>query len=168
MRIAGCAMLVAGLAACAQVYEPAIDFKGVDPDKYRADLAQCRKQVETAYPIGEALGGAIIGAAAGAAIGSAVGASSATISAATGAARGAAIGGGFGFVAGTTYGSLDEIKDLENCLRRRGYKVERWAAFPSPAPTPGSWFSPSDVTPWLASSSPPPQQPTARAGGRKK
>jgi hypothetical protein len=123
MRGILCAIIVLTLAACAQTYEPVVDLKGVDQNKYQADLAECRAYAEKVSPVGEAATGAVLGAALGAGIGAIAGAAGGDVS--TGAGYGAAIGGTAGLAGGGAHGVSGQIEVINNCLRGRGYKVLR-------------------------------------------
>ncbi|HEU0118655.1 MAG TPA: glycine zipper family protein [Alphaproteobacteria bacterium] len=109
------------LSACADSYQPVVDMKHVDPNKYQADLAECRQyanQVDVAGDAGtDALVGAGIGAAGGAVLGAITGS----------AGMGAAIGAAGGGIAGGTGGGLNsgqrQKNIINNCLKGRGYKV---------------------------------------------
>ncbi|MBT8081964.1 MAG: glycine zipper family protein [Gammaproteobacteria bacterium] len=106
-------MLATGLAGCAAHPDPIVDTKGVDPQKFAADWADCEAYSEEIV-IGT---GAAKGAAVGAAVGAAAGAihGDAGESAATGALYG-----------GTRSGLMadrDKQKVFKRCLRGRGYRV---------------------------------------------
>ncbi|MFQ5617977.1 MAG: hypothetical protein ACE5FR_03310 [Rhodospirillales bacterium] len=119
LAMSAAACLVA--AGCAQSYRPAVDIKGADQAKYEADLAECRNQAEqsvaAAPPV---VGGAILLALVGAALGlSATG----PFDGGTGAAIGAAAGGAAGAALGGVVVSSRQTKEIDGCLRLRGYTV---------------------------------------------
>jgi hypothetical protein len=103
------------LSACA--YRPIIDPKtSAHPERFDADLAECRQYAEQAPAAGKVAGGAGIGAAIGAGFAVATGHSDAAGRAAGG---GAVIGGAKGAGA-----SGDEKRMIvRNCLKGRGYAV---------------------------------------------
>jgi outer membrane lipoprotein SlyB len=113
--------LVAGLAGCAQSYQPVVDPKGVDNAKYQQDLAECRQLAEQVNPYERAAVGTAIGAIGGAALGAVTGAvvgspgAGAAIGAGAGGLTGAAVGGGTGVE--------QQKKIIDNCLKNRGYAV---------------------------------------------
>jgi hypothetical protein len=113
--------LAAGLAACAQSYQPVIDPKGVDYGKYQQDLAECRQLAEQVNPYERGAIGTLLGAAGGAALGAVTGA--AVGSPGTGAAIGAGAGGLTGAAVGGGTGVEQQKKIIDNCLRNRGYAV---------------------------------------------
>jgi hypothetical protein len=113
--------LAAGLAGCAQSYQPVVDPKGVDNAKYQQDLAECRQLAEQVNPYERAAVGTAIGAIGGAALGAVTGAvvgspgAGAAIGAGAGGLTGAAVGGGGGVE--------QQKKIIDNCLKNRGYAV---------------------------------------------
>ena len=103
------------LAGCASG-GPIVDMKGVDPQKYRQDLAECESYADQVAVGGKAATGAAVGAVVGAAVGAAVG-NSRTAQRSAGA--GAVIGG----AKGTGRGVRERKHVVRNCLRNRGYAV---------------------------------------------
>ncbi len=102
------------LSACAS-YQPVVDMKGVKPEKYQKDLAECQNYAMQVDPANQALAGALIGAALGAAMVGSFDDSYALSGAGTGAVAGAA--------AGTGKGAQDQVTIINNCMKGRGYKV---------------------------------------------
>ncbi len=107
------------LGACASHQrpgEPIVDRKGVDPNAYQQDLAECRTYADE-VAIGARVG---TGAAAGAVVGGLIGA-------AVGNSRTAQKVAGAGAVHGGARGGIDGMRErstvVKNCLRQRGYKV---------------------------------------------
>ena len=109
------------LAACATTYQPIIDTKGLDIQKYNQDLAECRVLADQVDVVEDGATDALIGAGFGAAAGAALGAL--TGNAGMGAATGAAVGGFGGGGAGALTSSQRKQKVLNNCLTSRGYKI---------------------------------------------
>ena len=109
-------LLMFMLAGCA--YKPVIDAKtSAHPERYDADLAECRELAKQgANPGGSAAGGALIGAGVGAAFAAATGNRDAAGRAAGG---GAVLGGAKG--AGT--GADEQRTIVRNCMNGRGYRV---------------------------------------------
>jgi outer membrane lipoprotein SlyB len=109
------------LAGCAHGYEPIVDMKGVDPVRYKADLAECRDYAGQVGVGGETArsgaGGALLGGALGA-IADAFGGD-----AGSGAALGAGLGGVTGSAGGAGHGVDRQEQVIRNCLRNRGYAV---------------------------------------------
>jgi outer membrane lipoprotein SlyB len=106
-------------AGCAS--DPIVDMKGVDQERYRQDLAECRDYADQVDVARSAGGGALLGAAGGAAVGAVIGAI--TGSPGTGAAVGAGGGGTSGLFAGGAGGQRKKERVVRNCLRERGYPV---------------------------------------------
>lgn len=96
-------------------YRPIIDAKGVDLNRYEADLADCQSYARQASGAGKS---AVGGAAAGGAVG-VVGSAISGGNVAKSAGMGALIGGLLGAGAGET--AQREI--IQKCLAGRGYKV---------------------------------------------
>lgn len=102
------------ISACAARREVIIDPKGVDMQRYEADLADCRqvaRQVQSSAG-GKALGGAVVGGLVGAVIGN-------RHTAETGAKLGA--------IGGASRGGQETHQErllvMKNCMRDRGYRV---------------------------------------------
>ena len=111
----GTALILLLLTGCAS-NGPIVDMKGVDPQKYRQDLAECESYADQVAVGGKAATGAAVGAVVGAAVGAAVG-NSRTAERSAGA--GAVIGG----AKGTGRGVRERKQVVRNCLRNRGYAV---------------------------------------------
>ena len=111
--VASFALLV---ASCAN-YRPLIDSRGVDMNKYEADLRDCQQYAQqVAGPGTQAAVGAGIGAALGYALSRAAGSNydhgaNARVGAVAGAAGGAA------------HGAESEISVIRRCMSGRGYNV---------------------------------------------
>ena len=104
------------LSSCAGAnYRPIVDNKGVDLNKYEADLKECQAYAQQAMGAGE---GAAIGGAAGAGLGAILGAI-----AGASKMRSAGIGGVTGVVAGGAHGEKGQHEVINRCLIGRGYKV---------------------------------------------
>ncbi len=114
-------MVTTLLAGCAHSYQPVVDMKGVNQQKYQQDLAECRQYADQINPVQDAGLDALIGAAGGAALGAATGA--AFGSPAYGAAAGAAAGGIGGAAYGGVGGAEKQKSIINRCLQGRGYKV---------------------------------------------
>ncbi|MFY9287351.1 MAG: glycine zipper family protein [Alphaproteobacteria bacterium] len=110
------------LSACASTsYNPVIDTKKVNMDKYQNDLAECRRLADQVDVAGDTATDTAIGAVAGAAGGALLGAI--TGNAGTGAAIGAAAGGLGGAGTGAISSNQRQKNIINNCLKGRGYKV---------------------------------------------
>ncbi len=112
---------VALLAGCATTYQPIIDTKGLNVQKYNQDLAECRILADQVDVLEDGATDALIGAGIGAAAGAALGAL--TGNAGMGAATGAAVGGFGGGGGGALTSSQRKQKVLNNCLTSRGYRI---------------------------------------------
>ncbi len=84
------------LTACAGSYQPVVDMKGVSPDQYQRDLAECRGYADQVDAAGAGAKDTLLGAGLGAAAGAALGAISGN--AGGGALIGTTIGGLVGVV----------------------------------------------------------------------
>jgi outer membrane lipoprotein SlyB len=105
-------LLAAGCAA----RSPIVDMKGVDEQRYQADLAECREYAKQAPGAGGgAAGGALVGAGVGYVLGQAVGARDPSA-----IGRGGAVVGG---AKGAGRGAQSRRQVVANCLKGRGYKV---------------------------------------------
>jgi len=108
------------LAGCASTgtgsnFRPIVDNKGVDLNRYEADLLECQAYAKNTANAGKSgAGGAAVGAALGLAL-ALIGGDKKLASAGTGAV----IGGAAGAAAGE--GSQRDI--IRTCLTGRGYKV---------------------------------------------
>ncbi len=109
------------LAGCAHSYEPVVDLKHVDQEKYQQDLNECRSYADKVDPLSDAGTHALIGGAFGAALGAATGA--VVGNAGAGAALGAAAGGIGGAGEGGLTGAQRQKSIINKCLSGRGYKV---------------------------------------------
>lgn len=108
------------LAGCATTgtgsnFRPIVDNKGVDLNRYEADLQECQAYAKSTPNAGKSAAG---GAAAGAALGLALALIGGDKKLAS-AGAGAVVGGAVGASAGE--GSQRNI--IKNCLKGRGYKV---------------------------------------------
>lgn len=105
--------LFAGLVACAAHPDPIVDMKGVNPDQFAQDWADCEgysEQIEISK-----------GAAKGAGAGGAVGAVGGAIHDDVG--RGAATGALIGATRSGLKADREKQQVFKRCLRGRGYKV---------------------------------------------
>ena len=103
------------LAGCTYYGDPIVDTKGVDPDQYARDLAECeayRDEVESEKKVAT-------GAVSGAVIWGAIGA----IFDSTAAAQGAGAGAIGGAAQGGNDASQTRHQVVTRCLRNRGYSV---------------------------------------------
>jgi hypothetical protein len=101
------------LAGCIAHPEPIVDLKGVDPEVYEADRAECQAyadQVSLAR-------GSAKGAATGAVIGAATGAITGDV------AQGAGYGGVYGGTQTGVNAEREKQRVFTRCLRGRGYRV---------------------------------------------
>ena len=114
MRIAVITTLLSILVAgCAANPKPIIDTKGVDPELYAQDMAECEVYTEEVI----IAAGAAKGAAAGAAVGAATGAVTGDVG------RSAALGGIYGGTRSALDGDREQQRIWKNCMRGRGYRV---------------------------------------------
>jgi hypothetical protein len=112
-----------GLAGCTATNQPIVDTKGVDPNRYAQDQAECQQYADQANIAGDTAVGAVGGAAGGAALGAITGALVPGVSAGGGAALGAASGGLLG-LGGGAYSGVEQRREIfRNCMRGRGYSV---------------------------------------------
>ena len=101
------------IGGCAAHSDPIVDTKGVDPERYAEDWADCEAYTEEVLIAEGVVKGSVVGAAVGAAAGAISG----------DAAEGAAYGGLYG---GTRSGlDADQMRQrvFKRCLVNRGYKV---------------------------------------------
>ena len=101
------------ITGCAANPKPIIDTKGVDPERYARDMAECEQYTDE------------IAIAAGAAKGTAAGAA---VGAATGVVTGdVGESAGLGAIYGGTRSALEADREKQqvwkNCMRGRGYRV---------------------------------------------
>jgi uncharacterized protein YcfJ len=115
------ALLAAGLAGCADTYQPIVDSQGTDRAAYERDLAECRELARRASPAGDVAKGGLVGGAIGAAVGAVVGALTGNVGRA--AAIGAAGGATGGILRGGLRGGERQKRIIRRCLRGRGYQV---------------------------------------------
>ena len=112
-NVASAALLAIALTACAANPKPIIDTKGVDPELYAQDMAECEVYTEEII----VAAGAAKGTAAGVAVGAAAGVVTGDVG------RSAALGG----ISGGTRSALDADREQQhvwkNCMRGRGYRV---------------------------------------------
>ena len=108
--LVGCASTGTG-----STFRPIVDNKGVDLNRYEADLQECQAYAKNTANAGKSgAGGAAVGAALGLAL-ALIGGNKKLASAGTGAV----IGGAAGAAAGET----NQRDIIRTCLRGRGYKV---------------------------------------------
>lgn len=111
------AMVLSGCATSGANYRPMVDTKGVDMNRFEADLGECRQ-----YAV--QVSGAAEHAAAGAAVGAIFGA---VLAAAAGSRydRGATarVGAITGAASGGVEGERNQRNIIRNCLSGRGYRV---------------------------------------------
>ncbi len=117
-RILTAATVATLLAACASNpgQSVIIDTKGVDMNRYYADLDDCTayaEQVQTGENVAR-------GAARGAVVGGAIGA---MVRGPDTAERGAGIGAVSGAAKGVARSEAEQNRVVRNCLRGRGYRV---------------------------------------------
>lgn len=93
--------------------QPIVDFRGVDMNRYHADLADCQQYASQINPAAGAAGGAVAGALIGVLLGRIVNDSN------TGMKLGAVMGG----AGGAGEGMRAQQQVVTNCLRGRGYSV---------------------------------------------
>jgi len=99
--------------------KPIIDSKGVNPNQYEQDLAECTEYVDEVETGSKVATGVVAGAAVGAVLGEIWKGGYYGANAGRGAATGAVLGG-----TGGVTGSVAERKQvIRNCLRGRGYRV---------------------------------------------
>ena len=115
MRIARIPVYLVTLlvVACAANPKPIIDTKGVDPELYARDMAECEEYTEEII----VAAGAAKGTATGAAVGAATGAVNGDVS------RGAALGGIWGGSRSALEADREQQRVWKNCMRGRGYRV---------------------------------------------
>lgn len=101
------------LAGCAANPSPIVDTKGVDPEVYARDRAECEEYTKE-ISVAE-------GTAKGTAVGAAVGAAAGAINGEAG--RGAGFGGLYGGVRSGLEADRDQQQVWKNCMRGRGYRV---------------------------------------------
>lgn len=103
------------VSGCASYSDPIIDSKGVNPEQYSTDLAECKSYTDQIDPATGMAKGAAAGAATGAAIG------------AIGSHRDVGESAGIGAVVGISKSGVraanDKDKVVKRCLRYRGYRV---------------------------------------------
>ncbi len=109
------------LAGCAATsganYRPIVDNKGVDLNRYEADLRECQTYAtQTAGAAESAAMGAVAGAALGAVLAAAAGSNYSRASSAKVGAVGGAVGAG-------AQGETDQRNIIRRCLAGRGYRV---------------------------------------------
>ena len=100
-------------AGCAAHPDPIVDTKGVDPEKFARDWAECESYTEQIH-VSE-------GVAKGSAVGAAVGAATGAIYGDTG--EGAAAGALYGGTRSGLMADRDKQMVFKRCLRGRGYRV---------------------------------------------
>ena len=106
-------ILLAALTGCAAHPDPIVDMKGVDPERFARDRAECEEYTEQIL--------VSQGVAKGTAVGTAVGAAAGAINGDVG--RGAANGALYGGTRSGLEADRDKQRVFKNCLRGRGYRV---------------------------------------------
>ena len=106
-------MVTLVLGACAAHPDPIVDMKGVDPERFARDRAECEEYTEQIL-VSE-------GVAKGSGVGAAVGAVAGAINGDVG--RGAANGALYGGTRSGLDADRDKQQVFKNCLRGRGYRV---------------------------------------------
>lgn len=111
------AVALSGCATSGANYRPMVDTKGVDMNRFEADLGECRQYAaQVAGAAENAAAGAVVGALFGAILASAAGDKyDRGATARVGAVSGAAAGG--------VEGEKDQRNIIRNCLSGRGYRV---------------------------------------------
>ena len=120
VKVTVVALSIGHLAGCAGPtganYRPIADTKGVDLNRYEADLRDCQAYATQTAGAGEsAATGAVAGALFGAILGAAAGVKNNNRTAAVGAVTGAASAG--------VEGEKNQRNIIRNCMGGRGYKV---------------------------------------------
>lgn len=115
-------LTVTALAGCATNqmganYRPIIDTRGVDFNRFEADLRECQQYANQTAGAGE---GAVAGAVAGAALGAVLAAAAGSRYSRTQTARVGAVGGAVGAAAEAENNQRSIIR---RCLSGRGYSV---------------------------------------------
>ncbi len=96
-------------------FRPIVDTKGVDLNRYEADLQECQAYAKSTPNAGKSgAGGAAVGAAIGLAL-ALIGGDKKLASAGAGAVVGGAVG--------ASSGETSQREIIRNCLKGRGYKV---------------------------------------------
>ncbi len=101
------------MAGCAANPAPIVDTKGVDPEVYARDRAECEQY---SHEVSVAKG-----TAKGTALGAAIGAATGAIDGEVG--RGAAYGGLYGGTRSGLDADREKQQVWKNCMRGRGYRV---------------------------------------------
>ena len=108
-------LTLAALTGCA-TYQPIVDTKGVDMNRYHADLRECQSYAEQVSPGNHAAAGAVAGMVLGGIIGALVGGRQ-------GANYGASTYGVSGAAAGGAEGVQAQRGIILRCMGQRGYKT---------------------------------------------
>jgi outer membrane lipoprotein SlyB len=110
--VIGCATQQMGVG-----YRPIVDTKGVNLNRYEADLQECQKYAhQTANAAQSAVAGAIVGAVFGTVLAAAAGSS-------YDRSASARVGGVSGAVGGGVQGETNQRTIIRRCLTGRGYSV---------------------------------------------
>lgn len=117
LALLSAAVLLAGCASTAQVYQPIVDPKFGDQAALPAALAECRELAEQVQQGNRAAAGAVAGALLSAAIGAALGARGQSLAQIAGS--GAIVGG----ASSAGYAGLTQQQVIQRCLTNRGYSV---------------------------------------------
>jgi uncharacterized protein YcfJ len=108
-------LLLAASAGCAN-YQPIVDTKGVDMNRYHVDLRECQGYASQVNAGEHAAAGAVAGAVLGGIIGALVGGRQ-------GANFGASTYGVTGAAAGGAQGAQAQRGIILECLKGRGYRA---------------------------------------------
>ncbi len=99
------------------VSDPIVDKRGVDEQKYQADLAECRSYADEVNSPAEGAKQGVVGAVVGGAVGAILDDRH------TSAGEGAAVGAVLGTTRGVSEGEARKERVVFNCLKGRGYRV---------------------------------------------
>ena len=114
-------ILAASMAGCATYnggasYQPVVDTKGVDLNKYYQDVAECQTYARQVMGAGEV-------AAAGAVVGALFGLAMAAADGGRNKGRWASVGAVSGLASGAGQGETNQREVIRRCLAGRGYNV---------------------------------------------
>jgi outer membrane lipoprotein SlyB len=114
-----CVIVTQGCASTGANYRPLVDTKGVDFNRFEADLGDCQQYARRVAGAGTSgVAGAVAGAALGALLSKVAGGS-------YDVGAGARIGAVAGGVSGASSGEQDQRSVIRRCLSGRGYTVLR-------------------------------------------
>ena len=110
-------LMLALTAGCASTYRPLVDTKGVDMNRYEADLRECREYTQQLVGPGEqAATGAVVGAATGALV-------TRIVDRDLNRGPNTRLGALLGAVGGLARGAQEQYAVIRNCMAGRGYRV---------------------------------------------